>query len=83
MTTITLPKDLEDWARAEVAAGRAASLDDLVVQALEERRGAVEDIKALLDDARAQVARGEAISLEAFRAHVDGRLARLRAQAEE
>jgi hypothetical protein len=26
MTTITLPKDLEDWARAEVAAGRAAGL---------------------------------------------------------
>jgi len=26
MTTITLPKDLEDCARAEVAAGRADSL---------------------------------------------------------
>ena len=81
MTTITLPKDLEDWARAEVAAGRAESVDALVADALAERRGAMGDVKALLDEARAQVARGEGLSLDQFRAHVEGRIARLGARA--
>jgi Arc/MetJ-type ribon-helix-helix transcriptional regulator len=38
MTTITLPKDLEDWARAEVAAGRAADVSELVAESVRARR---------------------------------------------
>ena len=34
MTTITLPKDLEDWARAEVAAGRATSVEHAAQKAI-------------------------------------------------
>ena len=34
MTAITLPKDLEDWGRAEVAAGRAASIDHAAQKAI-------------------------------------------------
>lgn len=38
MTVLDLPKDIEAWARAEVAAGRAPSLDALVSSLLAERR---------------------------------------------
>lgn len=38
MTTILLPKDLEDWARAEVAAGRAAGVSELVAEIVREHR---------------------------------------------
>ena len=82
MTPITLPKDLEDWARAEVAAGRAASLDDLIALALEDRRAAADDIKALLDDARAQGARGEAVDAATVIIDLRRRAAALRARAE-
>ena len=34
MTAITLPADLEAWARAEVAAGRAESVEALVAKGL-------------------------------------------------
>ena len=71
MTTITLPKDLADWARAEVAAGRAGSIDDLVAGALRERRDQIDYIRDKLDDARASVARGEGVPLEDFLAEID------------
>lgn len=68
MTTITLPADLEAWARAEVAAGRAESVEALVADALKERREDVEFVRAKLDEARASLARGEGVPLEeAFR----------------
>ena len=35
-------------------------------------------VKPLLDEAREQVARGEVLSLEAFNAHVDLKIAKLR-----
>lgn len=68
MTAITLPADLEAWARAEVAAGRAESVEALVADALKERREDIEFIRSKLDEARASLARGEGIPLdEAFR----------------
>lgn len=68
MTAITLPPDLEGWARAEVAAGRAESVDALVADALAERRAEIEYVRTKLDEARASLARGEGIPLEeAFR----------------
>ena len=81
MTTITLPSDLEAWARAEVAAGRAESVEDLVAAALKEWRDDVEFVRAKLDEARASLARGEGIPLEEFLRRGDARVTRLRASA--
>ena len=64
MTAITLPPDLEAWARAEVAAGRAESVEALVAQALSERRAEVQYVRGKLDEARASLGRGEGIPLE-------------------
>jgi predicted transcriptional regulator len=64
MTTITLPADLEAWAQAEVAAGRAESVDALVAKAVEERCAEIEYVRAKLDEARASVAAGRTVSLE-------------------
>ncbi|MBC7770071.1 MAG: hypothetical protein H7124_14910 [Phycisphaerales bacterium] len=81
MTTITLPADLEAWARAEVAAGRAESVEALVAQALQERRAEIEYVRAKLDEGRAALARGEGIPLEEFLREGAERVARLRGAA--
>ncbi len=65
MKAITLPKDLEAWAEAEVAAGRAESVNALVVRALEGYRRALESFRATLDAASADVRAGNGIPLDA------------------
>lgn len=75
MTAITLPSDLEAWARAEVAAGRAESVEALVAQALAERRAEIEFVRGKLDEARASLARGEGISLEEAFKQIDAWIA--------
>lgn len=82
MTAITLPADLEAWARAEVAAGRAESVEALVAQALRERRTEVEYVRGKLDEARASLARGEWIDGDVFMAELDQWIAELDAEAE-
>lgn len=64
MTAITLPPDLLAWARAEVAAGRAESVEALVEARLRASRAETEYVRGKLDEARASLARGEGISLE-------------------
>jgi hypothetical protein len=81
MTDITLPADLEAWARAEVAAGRAESIEVLVAHALAERRAELEYVRGKLDEARASLARGEGIPLEEFLHRGGERVARLRGAA--
>ena len=71
MTPINLPKDLEDWARAEVAAGRAASVDDLVARTLRDWRDVHEHHRVLVGEAYAQVERGEAINEDAADSFID------------
>jgi len=78
MTAITLPADLEAWAKAEVAAGRAESVEALVAETLAERRAEVEFVRGKLDEARASLARGGGIPLQEFLARGDARVARLR-----
>jgi len=78
MIAITLPADLEAWARAEVAAGRADSVEALVADALGERRAEIEYVRAKLDEARASLARGEGIPLEEFLRRGSERVSRLR-----
>lgn len=80
MTTITLPKDLEDWARAEVAAGRAASVEALVAESLEARR-TESDLKTLLERARAQAALGKTSQASDVVADLRRRAAALRTLA--
>lgn len=82
MTAITLPADLEAWARAEVAAGRSESVEALVAQALRERRAEVEYVRGKLDEARASVARGEWIDGDVMLAELDEWIAELEAEAE-
>ena len=62
MANITLPADLEAWARNEVAAGRAQSVDTLVAQALHERRLLSDAHRGAVEKAYASVARGAVMS---------------------
>jgi hypothetical protein len=71
MTNITLPKDLEDWARAEVAAGRAASLEQAVGRGVRGYRRATETFRQSLDDAEAEADRDGWISGEEFKRELD------------
>ncbi len=82
MTAITLPPDLLAWARAEVAAGRAESVEALVARALNERRTEVEYVRGKLDEARASLARGEGIDGDVVLAEMDQWIADLEAEAE-
>jgi len=56
MTAITLPADLEAWARAEVAAGRAESVEALVESRLRESQK-WEAFRRSLDEAVAEADR--------------------------
>lgn len=56
MTAITLPPDLEAWARAEVAAGRAESVEALVEARLRESQR-WEAFRRSLDEAEAEADR--------------------------
>jgi Arc/MetJ-type ribon-helix-helix transcriptional regulator len=61
MTSIALPKDLEEWARAEVAAGRAASVETFVVDAMREHRDLREAHRALVMDGYADLDEGDVL----------------------
>lgn len=64
MISIILPKDLEAWVEAEVAAGRAESVNALVVRAVEGYRRALEAFRATLDAASADVRAGNGVPLD-------------------
>jgi hypothetical protein len=71
MTAITLPPDLEAWAEAEVAAGRAVSVEALVAKALSARRNEQDYVRGKLDEARASLARGDGIDGDVMLAELD------------
>lgn len=54
MTAITLPEDLQAWAEAEVAAGRAESVEAVAIEALAIHRQRWEALRKSLDDAEAE-----------------------------
>lgn len=81
MTAVTLPPELLAWARAEVAAGRAESVEALVAAAVKERRDEIEYVRGKLDEARASLARGEGIPLDEFLARGADRVSILRGAA--
>lgn len=82
MTAINLPPDLEAWARTEVAAGRAESVEALVASVLETRQREVGYVRAMLDEARASIAAGRVIDGDVALAEIDGWIAELEAAAE-
>jgi hypothetical protein len=57
MTAITLPADLEAWARGEVAAGRAESVEAAIANGVRGYRLATETFRKSLDDAVAEADR--------------------------
>jgi predicted transcriptional regulator len=82
MTAITLPADLEAWARAEVEAGRAESVEALVVKALEVQRARQQYVREALDQARASVAAGKTVSLREALKEIDAWIAEDEAAAQ-
>jgi len=64
MTAVTLPKHLEAWAEAEVAAGRAASVDVLAAKAVAGYKRQLEAFRASLDAASAEILAGKGIPLD-------------------
>ena len=54
MNAIVLPRELEAWAEAEVAAGRARSVEQIAAHALEDYRRRLEAFRKSLDDAVAE-----------------------------
>jgi hypothetical protein len=57
MTAITLPADLEAWARAEVAAGRGGSIEEVATRAIARYRAHMEAFRRSLDEAEAEADR--------------------------
>lgn len=68
---ITLPRGFQIWAEAEVAAGRAESIEKLAAQALEAHKLQVEKFRASLDAAVDEANRDGWIEGEAFLAEMD------------
>ena len=71
MTAITLPKSLEAWAEAEVAAGRAESVEGLTADAVAGYRRQLEAFRASLDAAEAEIAAGHGVPAEVVFAELE------------
>ena len=64
MITVNLPEHLEAWAEAEVAAGRAESVEALTAKAVAGYRRELEAFRATLDEASAEIEAGKGIPAE-------------------
>ncbi len=82
MTAITLPADLEAWARAEVAAGRAESVEAAIAKGVRGYRLATDAFRKSLDDAKAEADRDGWIPGDAFLQELDQWIADLSLEAE-
>lgn len=71
MISITLPRDIEAWAREQVAAGHADSIERLVAEALETQRALHADHKALVAEGVADIARGDVFDETEIDAELD------------
>jgi antitoxin ParD1/3/4 len=74
---IHLTKDDEDWLRAQVAAGRFASLDEALAEAIDSLRAEDEAVawaKPLVEEGLAELDRGESIPAEEVFASLDALL---------
>jgi Arc/MetJ-type ribon-helix-helix transcriptional regulator len=75
MTAITLPPDLLAWARAEVAAGRGASIEDVARNAIARYSAQMETFRRSLDEAEAEADREGALDAQAVFAELKARYA--------
>lgn len=79
--TIPLPHGFQIWAEAEVAAGRAESVEKLAAQALEAHKLQVERFRASLDAAVDEASRDGWIEGDAFLADMDSLIDKLEREA--
>ena len=73
---IQLTKEHEDWLRGQVAAGRFASLEEAIAEAVDSLKSD-DDLswaKPLVDEGLSELDRGEAIAAEEVFARVEARL---------
>lgn len=74
---IRLTKDQEDWLQAQVAAGRFASLDEALAEAIDGLRAEGEALtwaKPLVDEGLAELDRGESIPADEVFADIEASL---------
>ena len=71
MAAITLPKNLEAWAEAEVAAGCAESVEELTAKAVAGYRRQPEAFRKSLDTASAEARAGQTVPLDAVSAEFE------------
>jgi hypothetical protein len=57
MTAVTLSREFETWAEAEVQAGAADTVEAFTQRVLERHRAGVEKLRASLDEAEAEAER--------------------------
>lgn len=81
MTTISLPPDLEAWAEAEVAAGRAPSVEVFVTETLRGTLTARQEFATMIAEAIAEGDRDGWIDGDAMLREMDEMLADLEAEA--
>jgi len=81
--TIPLPRQFQKWAEAEVAAGRADSVEKLAAQALEAHRLQIEKFRASLDAAVAEAERDGWIEGDKVLAEMDALIDDLEHEASE
>ena len=82
MTTLTLPKHLDEWAQSEVAAGRAKSVEDLAREALEAHRARVEAFRSSLQAAVDEAERDGWLEGEDVLGEMDDMIAALEREAD-
>lgn len=77
MTTITLPREQQEWLEAQVAAGHYRSVGQAVASIVAEHMHLDTDdlswAKPLVDEARESLARGEGMTLDEYRARMTER----------
>lgn len=81
MTAINLPADLEAWAHAEVAAGRAESVEAAIAKGVRGYQLATETFRKSLDEARAEADRSGWIAGDDFLRELDQWVAELSIEA--
>jgi predicted transcriptional regulator len=71
MTIITLPDDIEAWAKDAVLAGHAPSVEAFIETALRQQRDLLDRHKALVEEGYAALDRGEALDEAEMDAELD------------
>ncbi len=79
--TIQLPSQFQKWAEAEVAAGRAESIEKLAAQAMEAHRTQVQKFRLSLENAVVEADRDGWIEGEDLLAEMDALIEELEREA--